>query len=66
MSSDSFSLSLLKLFHLSMSKTDTVTKINEGDTIMLRDWSWKKFGYSRKAYTMKNGIVHMVRLDDNE
>jgi len=63
MSEDSFHLSILKLFSFGVTKHDTQIKLNEGETILLRYWSWRKFGYIRKAYTLKDGKVHMQRLD---
>ena len=63
MSSDSFNFSLLKLFSFGFTKTDSVIKINEGETIILRYWSWKKMGYIRKAYSRKGNKVRMERLD---
>lgn len=62
MNTDTFSFSLLKLFTIGFSKTDSTIKINEGETILLRYWSWKKFGYIRKAYTLKDGKIKIQRL----
>lgn len=62
-SSDSFNFSLLKLFSFGFSKTDSAIKINEGETILLRYWSWRKMGYNRKAYTCKDGKITMEKLD---
>lgn len=62
MSNDSFNFSLLKLFSFGFSKSDSQIKINEGETILLRYWSWKKLGYIRKAYTLMKGKITMQRL----
>lgn len=63
MSSDSFNFSMLKLFSFGFSKSDSQIKLNEGETILLRYWSWKKFGYIRKALTLKDGKVEVQRID---
>ncbi len=63
MNKDTFHLSFFKLFTLGVTKHDSQIKLNEGETILLRYWSWRKLGYIRKAYTLKSGKVHMQRLD---
>ncbi len=62
MGSDSFHISLLRLFSFGVSKTDTVIKIKEKDNIILRSWSWKKMGYVRKLYFLKDGKITMQKL----
>ena len=62
MSSDSFKFDFFRLISFGFSKTDTEIKLNEGETIILRHWSWRKFGHIRKAYTLKDGKVTMQRL----
>ncbi len=63
MAEDSFNFSLLKLFSFGYSKHDEQIKLKEGETILLRYWSWRKLGYIRKAYTLMDGKVSMQRLD---
>lgn len=63
MSADSFNFSLLKLFSFGFSKSDSTIKLNEGETILLRYWNWRKFGYIRKAYTLNDGKIHIQRLN---
>lgn len=60
---DSFNFSFLKIFSLGFTKHDEQIKLKEGETILLRYWNWKKFGYSRKAYSVKDGITKMEVLD---
>lgn len=62
MSEDSFNFSFLKLFSFGFTKHDNPIKLNEGETIILRYWSWRRLGHIRKAYTMKDGKTHMQRL----
>ncbi len=62
MSSDSFQLSLLKIFSLGIKKSDSTIKLLENEHIILRSWSWKRMGYIRKSYTLKNGEVIIQML----
>ena len=47
-----------KLFNwFSFSKTDDHLILSEGESVIVRLWSWRKFGFIRKLYTLKNGVV---------
>ncbi len=61
MSDDSVSVKT-PLFSFGISKHDEQIKLKEGDTILLRYWSWRKFGYIRKAYSLVDGKVKVQRL----
>ncbi len=50
-------------FHFGFTKKDNQIKLNEGETILLRYWSWRKMGHIRKAYTLKDGKVHIQRIN---
>ena len=52
------------IFSFGISKNDNEIKLKEGETILLRYWSWRKLGYVRKALTLVDGKVEVQRLDD--
>ena len=62
LSEDSFKIGALG-FNFGFTKKDNQINLKEGETILLRYWSWRKFGHLRKAYTLKNGKLHVQRLD---
>jgi len=62
MSSDSFHIGFLGI-KFGFSKTDSKLILSEGETVILRYWNWRKFGYQRKAYTLKNGKISVQRLN---
>jgi len=40
-------------------KTNHQVSIQEGQTIFLKSWSWKKFGWIRKAITNNHGVIEV-------
>lgn len=62
MSEDRFKIGFLG-FNLSLTKKDNQIKLKEGETILLRYWNWKKFGYIRKAYSLHKGRLRVMRVD---
>ena len=62
MSEDSFRIGGFG-FHFGISKKDNQIKLNEGETILLRYWSWRKFGHVHKAYSLQDGKVHVQRIN---
>ena len=47
------------LFSFGIKKKEFVLTLNEGETKILRYWSWRKFGYIRKAVTLKDGEIQV-------
>ena len=62
MSEDSFSVGS-PLFKIGWSRKDHTLVIEEGQTIIMRSWSWRKFGYIRKAITLKDGKIEVQIID---
>jgi len=62
MSEDSIGIST-PFFSFSLTKKENHIKIQEGETILLRYWSWRKFGYVKKVMTLNNGVVAVTRID---
>lgn len=62
MSEDSFGLNL-GVFGLNFHKKDVQQKLNEGDTILIRYWSWRKLGYIRKTLTLRDGHIAVKRVN---
>lgn len=50
------------LFSFGISKSEKEIIINEGDTVIIRSWSWKKFKFDRKAVTVTNGKPEVTML----
>lgn len=61
MNQDSFSI---KFPFFSISKTDSTIKLNEGDTILIKYWSWRRFGHIRKILTLQDGVISVKRVND--
>jgi len=53
----------LPFLKFGVKKQENYIKLNEGETILVRCWSWKKMGHTRKAYSMKDGVTTMEKLD---
>lgn len=50
-------------FSFGIHKKEHQTVIKEGETIIIREWKWKKFGYSKKAITIKDGKIYVKELN---
>jgi len=61
MSSDEFSLKT-PLLSFSVKKSERQIIINDGETIIIRFWNWKKFTFIRKAISVRNGIPEVIVL----
>lgn len=59
MSEDQINVKITPLFTFGLTKKDHEIVIKEGQTIILRYWSWRKFGFMRKAITIKDGDVQV-------
>lgn len=61
MSEDSLNVKT-PLFSFGVLKKESKIIINEGDTILIRSWSWRKWTFIRKAVTVRNGKIEVVIL----
>jgi hypothetical protein len=50
-------------FSFGFKKSDNEIRLEEGETIILRYWSWRKFGFVRKSLKLVDGVVVVNRLD---
>ena len=58
MSEDEFRLRT-PIFSFGVSKKEHQIILKEGETVIIRSWSWKKFGYIRKAITILGNKVQV-------
>ena len=61
MSTDEFNVRT-PLFSFGIKKSEKKIVINEGDTVIIRSWSWRKFAFIRKAVTVKDGKPEVLVL----
>jgi hypothetical protein len=61
MSEDSFRFHT-PLFGVGLTKRDNEIKLKEGESVILRYWSWRKFGYIRKLVRIVDGKVEVTIL----
>ncbi|MDE1814899.1 MAG: hypothetical protein KGI05_09600 [Thaumarchaeota archaeon] len=45
-------------------KQEHQTTIQEGETLIVKVWSWRKFGYIQKAVTLKDGKITVEVLSN--
>ena len=52
------------LFSFGVKKSDNEIRLKEGETVILRYWSWRKLGFVRKQLRLVDGVVVVHKLGD--
>lgn len=47
------------VFSFGLSKKEHQTILKNGDTLIVREWKWRRFGYIKKAVTIQDGKIHI-------
>ena len=43
-------------------KTSHIITLEKGQTIFIKSWNWRKFGWTRKAVTNNDGIIEVKMI----
>ena len=58
----SFNVKFLSLFSFGYDSSSTEFIIDPGQTILVKEWSWRRFGYKKTFYSMsKEGKLSVLK-----